>query len=337
LVKDWWHAKLQAEIEKRELDGQTATRLIAYVDRLLDRKLPVIFNFEHLSRLTGIRRGKLAAMVYKTERFYRHFRIPKRSGEWRDIDAPTLILKDCQRWILREILERVAVSDCAHGFVKGRSIVTNASLHSGRPLVINIDVEDFFPSIGWSKVFNLFRSLGYSKKVCFYLTALTTLRDAMPQGAPTSPALSNLIVKHLDSRFAGLAKRQGFQYSRYADDMTFSGDGSPASIVPIVRQIVEEEGFHLNESKVRIMRSHKRQEVTGLVVNGTPSVRRSHVRWLRQQIYYLRKFGVNDCKHHTENGHKNTREFLYGHALFVRMVTPAKGNSLLTELNSVNW
>lgn len=332
-----WGRFIRAESDKRNLPAETANRMIAYVDRLLEGNLPVIFDLEHLSRLTAVRRGKLTSMIYKPERFYRHFRIPKRSGGSRDINAPTAILKECQRWILRHILERVPASDSAQGFTKGRSIITNAAQHAGKLMVINLDVKDFFPSIGWDRVFHLFRALGYSKKVCFYLSSLCTCNGVLPQGAPTSPVLSNMVAKHLDARLNGLATHLGFTYSRYADDLTFSGDGSPASIIPVVREILEEEGFRLNESKVRIMRSHKRQEVTGLVVNRTPSVKRSHVRWLRQQTYYLKKFGFEKYRSYTKDTRKGTREFLYGHALFVKMVNPAKGSSLLDALNSVQW
>lgn len=255
----------------------------------------------------------------------------------REIGAPTLILKECQRWILRNILERITVSNEAHGFIAHRSILSNAAAHVRKQLVLNLDLKDFFPSIRWRAVFDFFRSLGYSRKVCFYLTSLTTFREALPQGAPTSPLLSNLIARHLDSRLAGLAKNLGVDYTRYADDMTFSGGAEVLSALPTIKKILKEEGFALNDSKVRIMRSHKRQEVTGLVVNKLPAVRRGRVRWLRQQLYYIRKYGLQDHKEHTRSPHMNTREFLYGHALFVRMVSPTKGAGLLAQLNAIDW
>lgn len=311
--------------------------LIEYVDKLLAQGLPIIFDFEHLSRLAGVRDGKLAAMIYSTNKFYKRFHIQKRSGGIREIDAPTVILKGCQRWILRNILDKVPVSEVAHGFRHSRSILSNAALHTKKVMVLNIDIQDFFPSIQWADVFNIFRELGYGKKVSFYLARLTTLDNRLPQGAPTSPGLSNIAVRHLDLRLSRLGKSLGITYSRYADDMTFSGEGNLPSVIPLLRRMLKEEGFRINEAKTRVMRDHRRQEVTGLVVNQTPNVRRGRIRWLRQQIYYLRKFGPDSCMERLEIKHRNFREYLYGHALLVNMVNPQKGGHLLEGLDSISW
>lgn len=319
------------------LSKETEKLLYSYVDELLSRNVPVIFYLVHLAWLMGLKASKLAAMIYKTERFYKCFRIPKASGEWREINAPTLPLKECQRWILKNILESIPISDSAHGFKKGKSILTNASVHVGNRLVLNVDVKDFFPSITWRKVFQLFRDLGYSRKVAFHLARIVTLHETLPQGAPTSPLISNVIVRKLDRRLSRLAEKLGYKYSRYADDISFSGETGLVSLLPLLRRLLKDEGFELNKEKVRVMRSQRRQEVTGLVVNSVPSLKKSHLRWLRQQIYYLRKFGLDNCLQRGFVRHRNMREYLYGHALFVKMISPSKATPLLAGLDSVSW
>jgi RNA-directed DNA polymerase len=337
LSKMQWHLSIQAECHRREIDEATIKRLFSYVDHLLDQGLPVVLDFVHLARLLGLHKRKLAAMIFRTDRFYKRFQIKKHSGEAREISAPSITLKTCQRWILRNILENVVPHPCVQGFVRKRSILTNAAVHVGAHMVVNVDVKDFFPSIGWDRVFHFFRRLGYSKKSSFYLTRLTTLNGVLPQGAPTSPMISNHIAKHLDARLSGLARSIGYSYSRYADDLTFSGDSKLACVIPLIGKIVKEEGFVLNDAKTKIMRRHQRQEVTGLVVNHRVAVSRSHRRWLRQQIYYVGRFGPDSHSGRLPEPRKNTREFLYGHALFVGMTDPAMGKVLLEELGAVSW
>lgn len=332
-----WRAFLSDHVREMDLDPAVANRLAVYVEKLLGQDLPVVFDLEHLSRLCGIRRRKMAAIIFSPSSFYRRFAIKKSNGGTREISAPNLVLKECQRWILSEILEKIRLPDCVQGFAIDRSIVTNARIHINKPMVVNVDIRDFFPSIKSKRVFNLFRQLGYGKDISFYLTRLTTLDGALPQGAPTSPMISNAVVRHLDIRLSRLAHEGGHAYSRYADDLTFSGASSLISMLPLIQSIVKEEGFDLNPSKTRIMRSHKRQEVTGLVVNHGVAINRGHRRWLRQQVHYMRKFGPEDCARFMESSKKNRREFFYGHAFFVRMVDRAKGDALLRELDATRW
>jgi len=337
LIRNQWHQTIRNYCLRMGASREAGEKLISHVDRLLDQGLPIILDLNHFARLLGIPKHKMAAMIYRADRFYKHFSIKKRSGGAREISAPTIILKQCQKWILRNILEKPPVPGCVQGFVSKRSILTNAALHVGSQVVVNVDVKDFFPSIRWGQVFNLFRHLGYAKKVAFYLTKLTTLNGVLPQGAPTSPMISNHVAGHLDARLMGLTRREGCAYSRYADDLTFSGRSDVVSLLPLVDKILKEEGFALNKGKTRIMRSNRQQEVTGLVVNNKPAVKRSHRRWLRQQVYYFGRFGLDDCRARTRTIRKNARDFFYGHALFLRMVDRAKGNAVLEDLDSIDW
>ncbi len=170
---------------------------------------------------------------------YVEFTIPKASGEPRKITAPRPKLKKLQRKILDELLVKCAPHDAAHGFVRGRSVVTNAQPHAGAQLVIKMDLRDFFPTIHYRRVVGLFKHYGYGDEVAAALASLCTHRSqladgrvqwpgVLPQGAPTSPALANVLCRRLDSRLLGLAKRAGAVYTRYADDLTFSFQKEPA-------------------------------------------------------------------------------------------------------------
>ena len=186
-------------------------------------------------------------------RNYRYAAVPRRSGLPRVIEAPKLRLKEVQRWILREILDHVPVHEAAQGFARGRSVIDHARRHSGQHVLLRLDLADFFASVSAGRVFGIFQTLGYRSDVAHLLTGLTTntvpvhvwevvrraAADAavqprfwlgrqlatphLPQGAPTSPALANLAAFRLDRRLAGLAASAGLRYSRYADDLTFSG------------------------------------------------------------------------------------------------------------------
>ncbi|SRR6266478_48842 len=337
ILKRTWYEQVRLASTIRGWDEKTENQLVHRIYRLLEQNLPVILDFAHLSRQLSLKKRELAALVYRTDRFYKHFFIRKRSGGWRDIAAPTVLLKASQRWILQKILCAIRPTDCAHGFVPERSIVTNARNHVGKNVVLNLDIKDFFPSIGWSRVYGMFRHLGYDKKVSYYLSRLTTLDERLPQGAPTSPMISNHIVAHLDRRLYSLAEENDFTYTRYADDLTFSGESELLTSLPLIRKILKEEGFLINETKTRIMLEHRQQEVTGLVVNKRVAVKRAHRRWLRQQAFYLKKHGLEDCKARKPQTKRNTREFFYGHALYLKMVDPVRGEALLKDLDVVAW
>src|SRR5262245_5018401 len=237
------------------------------------------------------RLGKSEEELRKIEPEYREFTIPKRSGGTRRILAPQPPLRATQRLILRRLLSRLRSHPAAHGFERGRSIVTNALPHVGRAVVLRFDIRDFFPSTSADRVRAYFFALGWDAEAADLLTRLCSYEGGLPQGAPTSPRLSNLVNYRLDARLASLAAslpryrnpRTGgsvavsgelgsVNYTRYADDLTFSfSTDAPAAIKRIlwfVRQIVTEEGYELHyKKKLHVQRRHDRQFVTGLVVN----------------------------------------------------------------------
>jgi RNA-directed DNA polymerase len=239
---------------------------------------------------------------------YVTFAIPKRTGGERLIHAPKRRIKAIQRALLPLLIDRLPVSDHAHGFRRARSVRSNAGAHVGRAVVLRLDLEDFFPTVHFGRVRGLFLSLGYSYVVAATLAALVTESERQPvevdgvvyhapagprhciQGAPTSPGICNALALRLDRRLGGLARALGFRYTRYADDLTFSGDD--VAKVPALRRkataIIRAEGFRVNARKTRVARRGARQRVTGVTVNEVAGLSRKERRRLRALLYQLR-------------------------------------------------
>jgi retron-type reverse transcriptase len=227
---------------------------------------------------------------------YRYRWVASKRGKHRLLEIPKKRLKTVQHTILTNILNLVPPHAAAHGFRQGRSIITNAESHLKQEVVVSFDLADFFPTVGFNRVMATFRRIGYPRTVARYLAALCTkttpyevwqqhpekrslFRERhLPQGAPTSPALANLAAYHLDLRLQYLAESQGWHYTRYADDITFSGDRSLTrtrfSLMTLIATIVEGVGFRINLKKTHVMHQSQRQEVCGVVVNEKPNVRR---------------------------------------------------------------
>ena len=258
-------------------------------------------------------------------------------------------------WIFERIVSRLSAEPAAHGFLPGRSILSNARLHAGRAVVVNLDLEGFFPSIGFPRVRKVFERIGYSPAVATILALIctecprrtvvldgTTYHVAtgprgLPQGACTSPGLSNQVARRLDRRLSGLAAKLGLAYTRYADDLTFSGDegfeGRVGYLMAGVRHIAQDEGFAVNESKTRVQRRNAAQMVTGLVVNDRPGVRRDEVRRLRAILHRARTEGLD---RQNRDNLPDFRAWLLGKIAFVRMARPEVGDRLLTDLEALD-
>ncbi len=267
---------------------------LTYIDRLLSNRLPVILDFPHLAGLLGRTKGYLATVVNGSSSHYRTFSIKKKSGGNRKIDAPYPALLECQKWIYANILKSVPVNRCAHGFRSNRSIVTNATRHIGGEEILSVDFKDFFPSITIRRVIRIFSDLGYPRHVAFYLAAICCLDNKLPQGAPTSPAISNIVARQVDARLCNLCEKHQITYSRYADDLTFSGKVIPHWFTLMIEKIVMDCGFTLNAAKTRMARKNaNRKIVTGIVVKTDRiAVPRSYRRKLIQETYFIRTFGL---------------------------------------------
>lgn len=321
-----------------DLPDDVLEACMAYAAQLRQNGLPVIFDRDHLAYLLGIKSTRLTYCVASQDSHYTSFEIPKKSGGQRVIDAPSAELKAIQRWILDQILVRMHTSQHAYGFIRGRSIVDNARCHMGKQCVVGIDIQDFFQSIGIDSVFRIFYYYGYSREVSYYLARICTYRGHLPQGSPASPYLANIAFLKADKRLSMLSSTYNASYSRYADDITFSGSGNLDNILEPAIQILNDEGFSHNPSKTRIARNHQRQEVTGLIVNNdTVHVRKSFKRKFFQEIYYCKKYGVSNHMEHLNQNKLFYKEHLYGKAYFISMVEPATGKRALEALDSIDW
>jgi RNA-directed DNA polymerase len=295
-----------------------------------------------------------------------HYRVlAKTSRGIRLIEAPKPRLKALQRQILSLILDRIPPHSAVHGFRRGRSIKTFAAPHVGRHIVLRMDLRDFFPSIGGARIQTLFRTVGYPEPVADLLGGICTnstprevwmeaamdvdpvmLREAralyarphLPQGAPTSPALANLCAYRADCRLAGLAKSVEAHYTRYADDLAFSGGEAFAQNVERfsthVAAILHEEGFSVNHRKTRIMRQGVRQHLAGLAVNRRLNVIRADFDRLKATLHNCVRLGPES---QNREGHDNFRSHLDGRVGFVETINPAKGKRLRVLFDKIQW
>lgn len=241
------------------------------VERLRLLNLPVFYDIEELASLIHISPSRLEILVHKSSRFYKRYSIPKRNGGDRHIFQPSSELKAIQAWILRNILDKLSPSDEATAFIRGKSLVENVKPHQNNRYFVCIDLEDFFPSIDIDKVYNLFQIIGYHKLAALILTSLCSCSYILPQGAVTSPSLSNLVTASLDRRLSGFSSRRNIVYTRYADDMTFSSNNRNVlnKSVEFFLKIIKSEGFEPNNEKLRVMGPRIKCTITGLVKNSS--------------------------------------------------------------------
>ncbi len=291
----------------------------------------------------------LAALSCKRKnpqlRHYRYRVLQKDTSTVRLIEAPKERLKKLQQMILREILDLVPIHEAAHGFRKGRSIQTFCRTHVGQLIVLKMDLRNFFPSISRARIQALFRTFGYPQPVADLLGGICTNavpRDIwhnvawetkqfyrlphLPQGAPSSPALASLCAYHTDCRLSAFAESCGAQYTRYADDLAFSGGAEFAKCVDRfstqAAAIISEEGFAVHHRKTRIMRRSVRQHIAGLVINEHPNIRRADFDELKAILTNCVRLGPIS---QNREGHPNFRAHLQGRVAFVKSVNPQKG------------
>lgn len=341
----------------RGVSGQLNERT-SDLDRLAAAGLPALSTPAELAEALGLPIPRLRWLAFHSEAatvsHYIRFTIPKRSGGTRTLATPHRTLARAQRWVFEQIVSKLPVEAAAHGFIAGRSILTNAREHANRAIVVNLDLEDFFPSIGFCRVRSVFKRAGYSPAVATILALLCTEcprrvmeyegvryfvatgARGLPQGACTSPGLSNQVARRLDRRLGGLAGKLGIAYTRYADDLTFSGDqeleGRVGYLMARVRHIAQDEGFAVNEPKSRVLRRNAAQIVTGLVVNDRPGVARAEVRRLRAILHRARSEGLEQ---QNREGRADFVAWLRGKIAFVAMARPEVGARLLEELETL--
>ena len=332
----------------------------ANVERLQQFELPMLATPAELAEALEISIPQLKFLAFHNiaskNCHYFNFDVPKKSGGLRRLSSPHQKLAAAQRWIFENVLGKLQPHEAAHGFVTGHSILTNALPHVGADIVINADLKNFFPSITFWRVEGLFKSFGFSPAVATILALLCTEcprnkvklngqlyhvatgQRGLPQGACTSPAISNLVARHLDLRLSGMARKLGWTYSRYADDLTLSQkindaeDDKTGYVLARIRHIVDDEGFAVNEKKTRVLRNHTQQSVTGVVVNDRAGVNRKTVRQLRAILNNAKKTGLQS------QNRENKEDFgawLNGMISFVEMINRKQGGKLRHEFNAI--
>lgn len=305
-----------------------------------------------VARLFQVYPSSLSYTLFRADdaQRYRTFEIPKRTGGVRTINAPIGLIRNCQEALAPLLLAAYRAHPGAHGFIPARSILTNAKQHAGQRLVFNIDLQDFFPTINFGRVRGLFMAAPFhmGAAAATAMAQICTHKNGLPQGAPTSPVLSNFIATALDRRLMRLARDNGVRYSRYADDITFSTNQQsfPVGLVafepgdkprPIVGEAlaraIAESGFAVNAGKVRLQTQHERQSVTGLNVNAFANVERARIRKLRAMLHAWRKFGLDAAGEEHFRRWRRTRptakdetvgrafrHAVYGELAFVKMI-----------------
>jgi retron-type reverse transcriptase len=235
----------------------------------------------------------LYALSNNAEKHYKQIKIKKSDGSMRHILTPDPLLKYVQRNILRRVLYGMPVSDHATAYREGISIVDNAAVHTGQKQILKMDITRFFDHIFFPAIYGgVFHANIFPPGTAALLTYLCTYCSYLPQGAPTSAAISNLIMRPFDTDMADWCARRHVRYTRYCDDMTFSGDFDAVAVEHKVRELLGSMGFSVNKGKTKLLSSDTRQIVTGIVVNVKPQVSRAYRRRLRQEVFYCEKYGV---------------------------------------------
>lgn len=295
---------------------------LEYAKKLFDQDLPVIYNQEHLCMLLGYEDEYVYSACNGSSKFYRQFTINKKNGKLRTISEPLPSLKEIQNWILKEILYKIKISPYAKAYIIGNSTKDNARFHKRQEKVLTMDLSDFFPSIRYGRVLHVFRKLGYRESVAVMLANLCCLEGSIPQGAPTSPALSNIIAKNLDNQIVRYIGKSKVRYTRYADDMTFSGNFNEGDFIKSIERFANRQGFKVNEEKTRVRRRNQRQEVTGIVVNEKLQLSRKLLHKLRSDVYYINKYGLNSHMQFTNERKKNYLYHLIGLTNYAAFINP---------------
>ncbi len=256
---------------------------------------PFIGDTYQLSALLGINHAELFRILKKPSAFYDRYSIPKKTGDRRRICAPIDSLKRVQRVILDKILSGIPISKYAKAYRKGATLLENAAPHVGKKHLLKMDLLDFFGSIRFRQVYNgVFSRNRFPDSVRWALTGLCCYGGALPQGAPTSPTISNIVMKCFDNWFGAWCEARSFSYTRYCDDITVSGDENLYLAYEKAKRMLTKMGFLLNAKKTHFLSNANRQTVTGLTVNEKISVPADYKRKLRQEVYYALKYGLED-------------------------------------------
>lgn len=248
-----------------------------------------------VSEILGISVRDLYQFSNNQAKHYHLASIPKKNGGVRELNVPSHYLKHIQRVILDKLLYGLPVSEYAKAYLPEAMLIDNALPHIGKEKVLKLDIKGFFDSIDCDMVCSVFSHLGFESAATSLLANICTLEGTLPQGAPTSPHIANLVMAYFDNRVGDFCKARNVAYTRYCDDMTFSGCFDEKEIIRFVEHLLLKQGFELNHKKTACISSSQQQKVTGIVVNEKPQLSSDERKKIRQEVHYLSKYTVLSC------------------------------------------
>lgn len=336
-----------------------------YKNKLEDKNLPVIYSLPHLCLLAGVNITRIINFC-ESERThnYSRFKILKKRGGFRVIHSPIRDIKYLQRWILKNILLKIDSHQSSNGFDPKDSIKKNALKHTGKDALLKMDLQRFFDSINEKRIYGIFYSMGYHPNLSVSLAKICTIlpdsefkssfkkdetklknkilnseEGFLPQGAPTSPKLANLVSRKLDNRLNGLASKNKVDYTRYADDLTFSGEEKTLrKIKSVINHIILDENFFVNHKKSRIYKRGMPLLVTGVSVhNNKVTVPKKKKKEIEFHLYHCVENGVINHMKKNNIRNRNYKDWLLGNISFIYSIEPDVGKSFFEEFNKIQW
>ncbi|MAP55129.1 MAG: reverse transcriptase [Altibacter sp.] len=319
---DKYKKQFVTKARKNGFSEDNINKCLDYSKPLITKDLPVIYNTTHLSQLVGYNLIYLRRAARFTKYFYRSFKVLKNDKTYRTISEPLPSLKEIQIWILKEILYKNKVSKYAKGYVPKRSIKDHVRYHTKESKVLTLDIKNFFDSIKIDYTLKMFIQMGYSKSVSNLLTQLCYLEKGLPQGAPTSPYITNVLLYEFDESIAKYCRQKELKYTRYADDLAFSGQIKKTELIKLVRSELRKIGLKLNNDKIILMKRNQRQTISGIVVNDKTQVPKYKRNSIRNEMFYIKKFGLNNHQKRTNQTRDNYLKHLIGKINYILMLNP---------------
>ncbi|MBD81168.1 MAG: reverse transcriptase [Crocinitomicaceae bacterium] len=317
-----YKTQFSAKAKNAGYSEDNISRCLAYAKPILEEGYPVIFNTTHLSSLVGYNKNYLKRAVAYQKYFYREFSITKKNGELRTLREPLPSLKEIQSWILNNILYKHEVSRYAKGYIPKRSIKDHAKYHTNELKVLTLDIKSFFDSISFGQVEAIFSNIGYSNIVSNLLAKLCFLEKNLPQGAPTSPCISNILLLEFDNVISAYCSEKKIKYTRYADDLAFSGDVKKTALIKLVRSELKKLGLRLNNQKIKLMKQSQPQIISGIIVNKKVQVPKKNRNKIRNEMFYIKKFGFQSHMEKTKQTKSNYLKHLIGRINYLLTLNP---------------
>jgi len=288
---------------------------------------------------TGIDWITYLEIVKAPDKQYSSFFIKKKNGGFRHISSPSTELYTLQLFIKKNILDKIPIHKSAFGFVNGKSILDNVELHQNSDCVMNLDLKDFFPSINKKRLYHVFLKIcNFDLKIANNLVELCSLFDGLPQGAPTSPILSNIVSYGMDNAINKYTEKLGLKYSRYADDITISGKENLINekLFYNIKKIIERNGFTVNNKKTRFGNLNKGIVITGLrVYKDKVCVPRSYIRKINTELRFIEKYGLENHKNYMKITNSHYLEHILGKIKYVKYIEENQGDLLLSEFRRI--